>query len=374
MPKAEGKNIQKSKNGAVELLRIVTITLILFHHYQQIYGIYHIGGINFYNGRFPFQYLVEMLFLLSGYLAWRYHKRICEGLSFGTYLKERVWRLFPGMVIADLACYALMYFYYRSFGSYWMDIPINKGRLLITLLGMGSGWFVEGTRINSPTWYVSVLFLCLILLFILTKLAQKLKKPMWIFSVAMIVLGLICWGLNLYTEIGFVPFWDIYSCRGYYAFFMGLLLAELQEKKAIPQKGILIWLGIGIGTLVCFLLIPGPYRNWINVLLAMVICPPVLLLLVSDKAEAITKGRKVIPFLGKMSYSVFLWHVPFIIAMWFYLMRENIFLDLKNPVVMILYAIAAWAVGILCYFVLELPFRMVLQELGRIFGAKKNDN
>jgi peptidoglycan/LPS O-acetylase OafA/YrhL len=75
-----------------------------------------------------------------------------------------------------------------------------------------------------------------------------------------------------------------------------------------------------------------------------------------------------------MSYSVFLWHVPLLIAMWFYLMRENIFLDLKNPVVMILYAIAAWGSGILCYFVLELPFRKVLEAPGRIFGAKKNDN
>ena len=119
MPKAEGENVQKSKNGAVELLRILAITMILFHHYQQLTGVYHTGGINFYNGRFPFQYIVELFFLLSGFLAWKYHNKILEGQSFAGYVKDRIGRLFPGMVIADVFCYALLYVYYRFCGSYW---------------------------------------------------------------------------------------------------------------------------------------------------------------------------------------------------------------------------------------------------------------
>ena len=374
MPNTDGKTKEKKRNGAVELLRILAITLILFHHFQQLTGVYHTGGINFYNGRFPFQYLVELFFLLSGYLAWKYHKKILQGQTFPGYLMERIRRLFPGMVIADLFCYALLYIYYRFCGSYWMDIPINKGRLLITLLGMGSGWFVPGTQINSPTWYVSVLFLCLIIMYLLTGLSQKSRCPMWILSVVMILLGLLRWGLERYTQIGFVPFWDTYSCRGYYAFFFGLLLAERNENKGFSAKTLYAWMGISIGTLVLYLWMPGPFLDWINVILALVIYPPVLLLAMSEKVNEKTRGWKAISFLGKMSYSVYLWHVPFLIGMWILLLYRNCYIDLTRPAVMLVYALLAWGVGILCYFVLELPFRMVFRGLVRILGSKKNDN
>ena len=150
MPKAEGETAQKTKNGAVELLRILAITCILFHHYQQLTGVYYPEGLNFYNGRFPFQYLVELFFLLSGFLAARYIPQIVAELRFGPFIVGRIRRLFPGMVLSVFVCYVLMYIYYRQYGNYWMDIPINKGRLLVTMLGMGSGWFVSGTQINGP--------------------------------------------------------------------------------------------------------------------------------------------------------------------------------------------------------------------------------
>ena len=361
-----------TKNGAVELLRILAITCILFHHYQQLSGVYFPGGINFYNGRFPFQYLVELFFLLSGFLAHRYERQIRDGLSFGTYLKGRIARLFPGMIAADLFCYAFLAFYFRQYGSYWMDIPINKWRLLVTLLGMGAGWFTPATQINSPTWYISVLFLCLLLLYLLTRLAQKTGKDTGIFCAGMILLGVAGWEFILRAgpECPTIPFWNIYSARGYYAFFMGVLLAKLKER-GIPVSVQIVWLAAGCGTLLWYLLAPGLLLSRINVVLALVIFPPFLLLLVSDRALGASGTWKGIVRLGKLSYSVYLWHVPFFLAAFTILLQKGIYVDLKKPVWMLCYALLSWGVGCAAFYLLEMPLRKICAAVGKV---SKKDN
>ena len=374
MPEVAGKTADpKNRNGAVELLRILATFCIVFHHYQQLGGIYYTGGLNFYNGRFPFQYLVELFFLLSGYLAYHYQKKIECGQSFFSFIRGRIVRLFPGMILADLACYALMYFYYRHFGTYWMEIPINKWKLLITLCGMGAGWFVPGTQINGPTWYVSVLFLCLIVYFVLTKLAVRIGLPKELFYAGMVILGV---GGYLLAQVLMdscgktveIPFWNVYSCRGYYAFFMGLLLAK-KQKAGITGRFLGSFLAMSVLSLILFLLSPGTFLSWINILLAIVIYPPFLLLLTSEKAAEKTLTWRVAACFGRMSYNVYLWHVPLYMALFVYLLRRNLYVDLTKPGVMLVYGLLSWLFGIACYYLLELPLRKAVSALWRFRKA-----
>ena len=380
MPKAEGETAQKTKNGAVELLRILAITCILFHHYQQLTGVYYPEGLNFYNGRFPFQYLVELFFLLSGFLAARYIPQIVAGLRFVPFIAGRIRRLFPGMVLSVFVCYVLMYIYYRQYGNYWMDIPINKGRLLVTMLGMGSGWFVSGTQINGPTWYVSVLFLCLILFYVLTMRENKNGIPIWCCYLFMVLLGTAVWIFISKAEdkTALIPFFDIYACRGYYAFFWGLLVAEIAKKKNVLRIAV-IWAAAAAGLLVVYLVWPGPFLTTINLFLALAVYPPFLLLLTSEKVHEKTKKWKPVLFFGRMSYSVYLWHVPFFLGVFQFLLWKNIYVDLQKPVSMIAYAVMAWIAGIAAYYLLEMPFRKIVGQIvdfgkGRLRKRGKNDN
>ena len=51
-----------------DYIKIVAASLIVLHHYQQVFNC-NFTGINFYNGRFNFGYLVELFFIISGYLT-----------------------------------------------------------------------------------------------------------------------------------------------------------------------------------------------------------------------------------------------------------------------------------------------------------------
>ncbi|WP_026520203.1 acyltransferase family protein [Butyrivibrio sp. FCS006] len=54
--------------GNFDVIKIVAATSIVFHHYQQISDV-KFGGVEFYGGRFTFGYLVELFFIISGFLT-----------------------------------------------------------------------------------------------------------------------------------------------------------------------------------------------------------------------------------------------------------------------------------------------------------------
>lgn len=57
------KNLQ-----GIDILKIIAATLIVMHHYQQVFKL-EFSGINFYGGAFNFGYFVELFFMISGFLT-----------------------------------------------------------------------------------------------------------------------------------------------------------------------------------------------------------------------------------------------------------------------------------------------------------------
>lgn len=66
----------------LDLLKAVAVTLIVFHHYQQSFGV-TFPGLNFYGGKFYFGNLVEFFFLVSGFVALYSFKGCQEGVRGG---------------------------------------------------------------------------------------------------------------------------------------------------------------------------------------------------------------------------------------------------------------------------------------------------
>ena len=51
----------------LDVVKILASICIIFHHYQGEFGV-QFSHFNFHNGRFYFGYLVELFFIISGFL------------------------------------------------------------------------------------------------------------------------------------------------------------------------------------------------------------------------------------------------------------------------------------------------------------------
>lgn len=58
----------KANVDGLDLIKAVSITLIVFHHYQQSFSS-TFNGVNFYGGSFYFGFIVELFFMISGFVA-----------------------------------------------------------------------------------------------------------------------------------------------------------------------------------------------------------------------------------------------------------------------------------------------------------------
>lgn len=59
---------RKAAIPGFDYLKIICSILIVFHHYQQRFEC-HFKYINFFDGAFYFGYLVELFFMISGFLT-----------------------------------------------------------------------------------------------------------------------------------------------------------------------------------------------------------------------------------------------------------------------------------------------------------------
>ena len=74
--------MNKSRFTNLDFIKVIIATLIVFHHYQYLSGI-KFNHINFYGGRIYYGYLVELFFMISGFLMQKSyeHKEINKDIS-----------------------------------------------------------------------------------------------------------------------------------------------------------------------------------------------------------------------------------------------------------------------------------------------------
>ena len=213
----------------MDILRIAATILIIFHHYQQTTGAFFEGHVNYYNGRMYFGYIVEFFFLLSGYLMYRYVQKIQNGLSFREYYVPKFLRFAPMVLISGITYEMLLWYYTTICGKDWCGLSVTIWGIVINALGVQDGWCFSNPHVNNPTWYISVLLLCYLVLYVIVYLARRWKIRYEYLFVFMVLLGcgVRTYGIDL-------PFINSDTARGFYAFFFGILIAEAMEKA--PKK------------------------------------------------------------------------------------------------------------------------------------------
>jgi peptidoglycan/LPS O-acetylase OafA/YrhL len=293
------------------------------------------------------QYGVMLFFLLSGFLmSYLYFERLFSASNLRRYLCARIGRVTPLYLLVVIGSFAA---YQTGFQGLY-DVS-NTDALLSHLL------FIYG---ESVLWTIAPEIHFYLLFCIFWVLAGKRRGLIWLLVVATFI-GLF---FSNYPRpnghINGLPY-DLHLFRSLPYFLTGMLLGMYYKSLVIPsylKRHVFV---------VALLLIPSLYpdfspvssdakmRMWLNleVLLVMASVFFCLVFLVPD--NNIILANKVGDFIGKISYSLYLLHMP--VILW---LHE---LDLPVAITLALFLVASILLAWLSWRVIEKPCATFIRKV-----------
>ena len=345
--------MEKARNNSLDFLKIIATILIVFHHYQQALNV-EFTQINFFGGKFYFGYLVELFFLISGFLMFKYIEKIKQGLNFESFFINRVKRFLPLVAIAAILYECLIYFYFRIFGEKFLEQGLNFFGTIISILGIQAGWSFENPMINNPMWYISVLILCYILFYISTKISILKKINCVYLYVILVFLGLSIQKNN--TNLAFLNY---YTARGYYSFFFGVLFSiyfnNYKIRKFVKILSIFLVIFITYSIVAHYSIVE---KN-INYTLTFIYYPALIIIFNIDIIKKIYSS-KLITKLAETSFNVYVWHVGAILIFIIVNKACNLNINFSSYKVMIVFTILLYIFGTISYYLIEKPLEKLI--------------
>ena len=216
----------------LDFIKILATFGILFHHYQQFFNVVF-SGINFYGGKFSFGFLVELFFMISGFLVAYTDK----GKPMYSFISKKYLRFFPSVFLAGIAFLLIRTISFNTLGYDLDGRSYSMANIIASLFLFHTGWGFEFSyAVNNPVWYLCVLMLCYLIYYIAKHLFDKRTPIFFLFLVIIVTL------FN-YFNISF-PFFRQANVRGYASFFIGVLLHEIYSSKWKKYLNVFAILGI----------------------------------------------------------------------------------------------------------------------------------
>lgn len=132
--------VKAERKYVLDAMKFFAAVIIIFHHYQQCTGL-RFQRWNFYEGKFYFGYLVELFFMISGFVTYIQVNRD-KDLSFRGFITRKIVRLYP-MPILSIAMITSIRWIYRGLNGTWYNgsqIGIWKLVENVLLIFAGGGW------------------------------------------------------------------------------------------------------------------------------------------------------------------------------------------------------------------------------------------
>ena len=284
------------------------ILIAFFWHYQH-FGIIDsttFGGL--YNIVYRVSpWVVEMFFIISGFTMYtNYHEKIeAHDIKFLEYIRRRYRKLWP-IATCSLCVVALLEIVYQHlYGARFVVENFDAYHFLLNVGLIQSGWFENSYSFNTPIWFVSTLILCYIVFYFVTIFNRKKRIDLiyWI----PIIIGWILKCVNCSLPFMHADF----AARGYYSFFIGVLLASVHEngkrKHSIVTYGLLYFLGMM--TIILKKIVAVNEIGILFIVFVWIVFPTII---GSSFNRLVSKALSIKPLLslGKISMDVYMWHFP----------------------------------------------------------------
>lgn len=291
---------QGNRLDVLSSLKGIFILLITFHNTMLVQPLFEAVPGSAFITLFGGALGDSMFFIVSGFcMSYGYRDRImAHAVSFSDYLRKRLIKLYPMYLLSNLAAIVL------AVVQYGMSAIVLKKLVLTLLLQMGGG-LETGTPYNSPTWFLSTLFVCYIAFFFLAHHA-KTKT-----NYCCAIIGGIIWGYALMVADVKIPCLYRETGIGLMNFFIGCTLAEVyplinqETRKWVTPASFFVLLSS------LYLLLKYGVKiicGDVGTAFAFWICPLILYLALADGLCSKILRWKPFVHLGKISSSIFFWH------------------------------------------------------------------
>lgn len=229
-----GFTMQKSRERdyTFDILKFIAIAIIVLHHYQQTTGAFFPTSVNWYDGRFYWGNLVELFFIISGYFTYTSISRIRNGDSFFRFYIKKYLRFLPMLFICGGVCLITQWCYIHTLDTS-SGMNISFWNIIASLFGF-QRWFDSNLMINNPMWYISVLLLCLIVFYGVTRICLSFNLSVFLGYGLMAVVGMIMRAITLKYGVD-LPFFNNSIGRGLLCFFLGLCIAMIFKNKKLEK-------------------------------------------------------------------------------------------------------------------------------------------
>ena len=166
-----------NRNSILDISKFLMSIYIALGHYVYIIGQEYSGMTKPWlpTRIIAMKYIVDIFFVISGYLAVNTYR----GNSTYLYIKSKVQRLYPMMIISLIEFSIFGLLFRMVYGHFWAGRNIQLSELIINLFGLNM-WVGTGVEINGPIWYVSVLMFCYLIFAILQNdhIDKKIAYPL----------------------------------------------------------------------------------------------------------------------------------------------------------------------------------------------------
>ena len=326
--------MNQNKIEFFNLLKIVSACIIAFFLHWNYHFIQFLG-VNIRNSIFSariFQFLlhgpigymsVELFFIISGFLfAYIYIPRIKKKeYTFDNFIFKRFIRIMPLVALTSFICYIFTFITRINNIKCWSTFcgnNINVVSLIYDFLFSGIHVVNNNLSLNGPIWYINVLLVCYVLAYVIARIYIRFSyKSIFILPV---ILGIVIF------ETGWqFPFLTLSTARGYVAFFEGIILYFFINKIDELKKQVKVFL-ICISSIIIIIsfryifLRFENYSNFISntnrfisnlyIFFDFIIYPPLLYILYNFKWINNFCNTRIIKYLGKISYGIYLWNFP----------------------------------------------------------------
>ncbi|MDL2221886.1 acyltransferase, partial [Parabacteroides sp. OttesenSCG-928-N08] len=306
---------------------IAALTVVCFHLFEA-YATSHLDQVINHG------YLaVDFFFILSGFVVGYAYDDRWKTMKIKDFIKRRVIRLHPMVVMGALIGAAM---FYTQGCSVWDVSLISLSSLLLAtllnafLIPVTPGMEIRGVGemypLNGPSWSLFFEYIGTFLYaFFIRRLPTKALSVLVVLAAAGLAFfsvwyGDVCVGYSLTgTEFtgGFF--------RLLFAFSAGLLLSRVFKPMKI--KGAFWWCSFAIVALLAVPRIGGAEAMWMNGIYDALCCIALFPLIVYMGASGKTTDRytvRICKFLGDISYPLYMVHYPFIYLYYAWVKNEEL--------------------------------------------------